>query len=414
MQSRCVAARAGAVLIMAAGLAGCWRQPGFGPLHQGSNPLERQLTVANVATLHPAWTATVDDGPVRSDPVVSGSGLVHVSDDRAAYGLEAPSGARRWRTQVVPSGGPPGMVAGPVSSDETQVVVPWGGVPDSGGVSHLAAGTGAPAGVDPGIGVRSATLRDPWTVEPFSGFVEGTVAGAGVHVDGPTDWSLLTGFEVGPEIPPPTPAAVTATRFLVGIEDSWFGSDLLAAWNLDATGCTPTSPVDGCRPVLSVALDGVPTGPVVADGEAVAYVATEAGTVYAVDIAGGAVLWTADVGAAVSRRPALTAGALFVVTDAGDLVSLAPGGCGAATCAPTRTTDLAGAPVTDPAVAGGVVYVASAGGVVEAFAAAGPGGAGPLWSTSVGAEVTGGPTVASGLLLVGTADGRMLAFAPGA
>src|SRR4029453_5873455 len=47
------------------GAAGAWGQPGMTPLPQGYNALESQLTAANVATLAPAWTAAVDDGPVR-------------------------------------------------------------------------------------------------------------------------------------------------------------------------------------------------------------------------------------------------------------------------------------------------------------------------------------------------------------
>src|SRR5262245_14154261 len=92
---------------------GCWGQPGFDAHHQGSNPIELVVTPAPVGALAPAWTAHVDTGPVRADPVVSGGlDVVHVSDDLAAYAFDTANGARRWRTPVVPAGAPAGMVAG--------------------------------------------------------------------------------------------------------------------------------------------------------------------------------------------------------------------------------------------------------------------------------------------------------------
>lgn len=77
------------------------------------------------------------------------------------------------------------------------------------------------------------------------------------------------------------------------------------------------------------ALDGaIATSPVLSSDGATAYV----GTLYAVDTAGGAVLWTAAVGAAVTQPPALAGDTLLVPTASGSLVALAAGGCGAATC----------------------------------------------------------------------------------
>jgi hypothetical protein len=118
--------RVALVALLVGTLGGCWAQPGFGPLHQGSNPFEDDLTAANVATLDVAWTAQVDDGPVRSDPVVSGAGLVHVSDDEAVYGLAQSDGGRRWRRQMVPAGQPAAVVPGPVSTEGDRLHVAWG------------------------------------------------------------------------------------------------------------------------------------------------------------------------------------------------------------------------------------------------------------------------------------------------
>src|SRR5262245_14058943 len=117
-------AAAGALAALA---AGCWGQPGFNARHQGSNPFESALNQDTVGALAPAWTAHLDTGRVRADPVLTG-GLdgVLVSDDQAAYALDPATGARRWRAPVVP-GGPAGLVAGPVTVDGDEALVPWGG-----------------------------------------------------------------------------------------------------------------------------------------------------------------------------------------------------------------------------------------------------------------------------------------------
>jgi outer membrane protein assembly factor BamB len=399
------------VVLALVALAGCWRQPGFGPLRQGANPLERDLTAANVATLHPRFSAAVDDGAVRADPVISGRGLLHVSDDRAVYGFDAATGARVWRTPVVPADVPLTSPAHPgtVASDETQVSVSWFGIPDDGGGLVADAATGAVVQSSRGvIGARSTTLRAPWRVSGSSGFVESTLAGSAISVEGPVKWTVLVALGGNQPLPPPTPAAITADRFFVGLTGGFQGTNVLNGWDLDH-GCNINSP-PSCAPDVQTQLDGAPTEAVVADGEATVYVATDAGTVYAIATATGAVQWTASLGAPVTQRLAWTPSALYAVTGAGKLVTLAPGGCGAATCAPVATTPLTGLPVAAPAVAGDVVYVALGGGLVEAFATAG--NHARLWSAALGSEITGGPTVALGTLYLGTADGHVRAFSP--
>jgi len=396
------------LLVLAA--AGCWGQPGFGPLHQGFNPFEDDLTPANVATLHVAWTAQVDDGPVRSDPVVSGAGLIHVSDDEAVYGLAQSDGGRRWRRQVVPAGQPDEAVLSPVSTEGDRVHVAWGGVPDAGARVELDARTGTPVRTAGGLGVEAITLRSPVLATAFSGFIEGTLAGTGFGVEGVArPWGLTFVLEVAPKLRAPTGPAVTSTRLFVGIERSWFGSDILGGWDLEP-GCAgvPNPPL--CAPQVKTQLDGLPTGPVVTDDEQTVFVGTDAGTLYAINAATGAVRWRAALGSAIVQQPALTQSTLYVTTSGGRLVTLPAAGCGMATCTPTRSTPLAGAPTRAPAVAGGVVYVASVGGTLEAFSAAAPGAA--LFTDDLGAEITGGPTIAAGRLLVGTAAGEVVAYTP--
>jgi outer membrane protein assembly factor BamB len=396
-----------AAAALAVGLSGCWGQPGFGPLHQGSNPVEDQLTSANVDTLGVAWTATVDDGPVRADPVVSGPGLIHVSDDEAVYGFNAATGARRWRTQVVPANQPASVVPTPVTAEGDSVHVAWGGAPDTGGREEYDALTGSHIDTAGGLGVGAITTRDPWLATTFSGFVEDTVAGAGIGVEGPSTWGLLFGLEVGPQLPLPTGPAVTADKIYVGISRSWFGDNLLAGWNL-SPGCPVGTPPQ-CQPTVKTQLDGVPTGPVVANGERTVYVGTSAGTVYAIDATTSAVRWRSSLGSPIVVAPAVTPSTLYVVTSAGALVTLPANGCGTPVCSPLTTTALSGASARPPAVAGGVVYVASSGGLISAFSAASPGAA--LFSDDLGSEITGGPTISGGRLYLGTAAGDVVAYA---
>lgn len=393
---------------------GCWGQPGFDAHHQGSNPIESVLTPATVGALAPAWTAQVDTGPVRADAVVSGGlDVVHVSDDLAAYGLDTATGTRRWRTPVVPAGAPAGMVAGPVTVDGDQLLAPWGaGSADSGAIVSLAAADGHLVGQTPRNGPMAVTARSPWRVSAANGFVEATLPFSGVNVAGPVSWFLLTEFGTGPAAPPPTDASLTADRFFVGLGGGFYGANVLDAWDLDR-GCPVVGPQQqpgACPPDLRTQLDGRPTTPVIDDAEATVYTATAAGTVYSVDAATGAVRWTAPAGGPVHLRPALGSGGLFVATDDGRLLTFDPAGCGAATCAATRTVTLAGPPDTPPALAGGVVYAASAGGTVAAYPATGPAPAAPLWSAALGSRITGGPTVALSTLYVGTADGRVVAY----
>jgi outer membrane protein assembly factor BamB len=403
--------------MLAAAAAGCWGQPGFNARHQGSNPLESPLTPDTVAALAPAWTARVDAGPVRAEPVLTGGlDAVLVSDDGAAYALDPGTGARRWRTAVVPAGGPAGLVAGPVTVDGEQALVPWGGgAADSGAVVRLAVGDGHVVGQAPTVGPLEVTARSPWRATSASGVVETTLPFGSVTIEWPVPWFLVTDFGSFSAGPPPTAATLTADRLFVGLGAGFYGTNVLDAWDLDR-GCPVTGPDPQpaiCQPDLRTQLDGRPTTPVVDDAEATVYVATAAGTVYAVDAATGAVRWNAPAGAAVHQRPALGTGGLFVATDDGRLLTFDPAGCGAAACTATRTVALAGPPDTPPAVAGGVVYVAAGGGTLAAWPAAGPAPAAPRWSAALGSPITGGPTVAVGTLYAGTADGRVVAYRAG-
>lgn len=165
-------------------------------------------------------------------------------------------------------------------------------------------------------------------------------------------------------------------------------------------------------PTWMALLDGTESSrPVLSADQGTVYVGTDAGTVYAVDAATGAIEWSVGLGSAVVDSPALANGHLYVPTEGDGLVVL-----DAATGAPTWTGSTEGHAVTQqPAVAGDVVYVGTAGGGVLAFDAGGcgTGTCSPLWSDDLGSDITGAPAVSNGQLFVGTADGRLVAYGLG-
>ncbi|HEV7758816.1 MAG TPA: PQQ-binding-like beta-propeller repeat protein, partial [Acidimicrobiales bacterium] len=139
----------------------------------------------------------------------------------------------------------------------------------------------------------------------------------------------------------------------------------------------------------------------------------------AVARATGTVRWRAPLGALVAPGLALTGDTVFVGAGSG-LQAFAAAGCGAATCGPTWTAQLAaGAAATAaPVVAGGVVY-AGGDGSVDAFAAGGCGAdtCPALTSVSVAGaadhlSVDGGRLFVVTRPAAGATAGKLTAFAP--
>ena len=130
-------------------------------------------------------------------------------------------------------------------------------------------------------------------------------------------------------------------------------------------------------------------------------------------------LWDRSTGP--GGPPALTADTVYTATADGLLhaysVDGSPqNGCQQGTCDPSWSATLGFTPdlSLQPAVAGGVVFVAGAGGEIAAVDAAGCGSppCAPLWTGSVGSQITGSPAVSNGQLYVGTADGRGWSLRP--
>lgn len=114
--------------------------------------------------------------------------------------------------------------------------------------------------------------------------------------------------------------------------------------------------------------------------------------------------------------PAVVGTVAYVGTDSGHLLALPATGCGSADCAPLWSAKLSNGVFTTPAVAGGLVFVASAGnlenglGTLYAFKAGGCGRptCTPVWTAPV--PGAGTPTVADGVVYLEAGDGRLLAF----
>lgn len=399
-------------------LSACWPAPGFDAGRTGHNPFEDRISPDTVDDLHQIWTAATDGGDVAGpaeEPVVSNQ-AVHVSAGRALYALSKSTGARLW--QKVTDAPSPVGVMGQAVADGDRVLVGHG-FPNLGGnwvTEAVDAATGAPlAEVGAGLvdGLRGSTL-----LTRRQGFGTGTPVAISLTVtdlDQPgSGWSGTIGVVAalgGEPIPPPLtlgPNFAFQSGHGTLLEPGGpltNGNGIRAFAVSGAAGCPPPAGTLRC-PDWSTPLDGTSSvSPVL--GEAL-YVGTNAGTMYALDPATGAIQWSTSVGAAISAPAAVADGTVFVPTADGRLVAL-----DAATGGRSWTASTGVELGVQPAVAGGVVFTGSDDGALHAFAAAGCGSATcePLWTASTGSSAgSGGPAVSGGQLYVGTADGQVIAY----
>jgi outer membrane protein assembly factor BamB len=149
---------------------------------------------------------------------------------------------------------------------------------------------------------------------------------------------------------------------------------------------------------------------VIGDDETL-FVGSSNGMMYALDTVAGGVRWLTSIGASVERAPALADGVLYVASTDGRLSAVPAGGCGAVRCPASWSTETGAATSVQPAVAGGVVYVGATDGTLRAFDADGCGRATcpPLWTANVGSAIDGGLAVFGGKLYVG-AQAALVAY----
>jgi outer membrane protein assembly factor BamB len=396
---------------MVVGLAGCWPVPGAGPDRSSHNPLETSLTVANVATLEQAFRAPVPDA--AGPPVVTGRGLF-VSSRLRVHAFDRHTGDPVWEQMLgrLYSDDPesfPDSVAS-VSDpyvDGAELLVTDAQYRGSGSFSHRLSRLSTATGAVGAQSVASGTLlayRAPriatsasFALIPGQSFLRVDDLAAG------TSWG---GFS-------PSPTTVEATlgtdRLYTAAGDAVRSFDLTVPCELSPDGLS----VDVCQPTWSTTLDGDATAVVLTPDRTTAFVASSAGTAYALDAATGAVRWSLRLGSAALAAPALADGTLYVATIDGRVVAGPAAGCGALRCRPAWRSGKGPAIEVQPAVGGGVVYVGAVDGSVRAFDAAGCGAARcrPLWARAAGDPVAGGLAVALGRLYVGTATG-VVAFEP--
>ncbi len=200
----------------------------------------------------------------------------------------------------------------------------------------------------------------------------------------------------------------------------------VATSTLPALATTFTAPTGG--PIYS--------SPAVASG--VAYVTSDDGRLYAFPATTGAgcsgspdtcqPLWTATIEPAgaigasgtVSSSPAVSGGVVFVGTTGGALDAFDVTGttnCSGSprVCSPLWTGTTGGSILSSPLVSGGVVYVGSTDHQLYAFDQSGVTGCvaavcAPLWTGATGGAIDDSPTVVGSTAYVGSTDGSLYAF----
>jgi outer membrane protein assembly factor BamB len=198
-------------------------------------------------------------------------------------------------------------------------------------------------------GARTGTLEFA-----ANGVVSTTLTGTGVGKPAQTAWAQL-GFG--------------AARGGFNVEE----------WGIDAVSATSLA-TQWELPLKAEAR----TSPAVVDG--VAYVGTDDGTVYAVELAGQTLLWNAQTGGAVRSSPAVVDGVVYVGSDDGNVYAFEAGNG-----LPLWTFKTGGPVEAAPAVDGPVAIVGSLDGNVYALdVATGK----ELWTNWSGGPVSGSPALA--------------------
>jgi hypothetical protein len=384
-------------------LGGCWPAPGAGPDRSAYNAIERGFDAGSVAGFTELWTATTDETEPRgvSHPIVS-DGAVFVSSTHSVHAFDEATGATRWV-----------KTPDPAVYDHVDAELFF----DAGNVyTSLRRGehNWEPAQFDAGTG--------SW----FTGELNGRMEGVRTDSSGrpivllsqfaptPTGGTAQSGFVFSQSGPTFLSENPTTARLVLGT-DRYFHA---------GTGPGGDPPYDG---VQAVATTGNPTGPlwrspIEAVDPATPVLSSDGRTLFvdngsgiaALDTATGGRRWTASTFVSPTGSPALAGDVLYVPVGAG-LLALSARDGSILWSAPLGSGF--GEVTLQPAVAGGVVFVATTNGTVAAFPADGGGCHGPtgcgapmLWSASTGSPITGAPAVSLGKLVVGTQDGRVVAY----
>jgi outer membrane protein assembly factor BamB len=376
-----------AALAQGATTPSSWLQSGSTPGRSGFNSQESQLTAASAHTLHQAWSLTTPvpccDGP-QTTSVVSTGGIAYVvGADAEVHALNARTGAPIWRRQAPECAD---SADGPALADGLLLVPTQECTPDDFN-SWLTA-------------YDAATGRVVWSLKQA------------VFMTSP----LVSGGHVFVQADPPQ----------VGFKPRLLGVDLHTGairWHRITSGAVAA---DASNLYLSTAnqlqaLDPATGAVRWTRSAAGGHVLVSAGHVVTAGFTGGSQVITSYGAAGVRQLTAdgfgpadftmsATATELVVADTGGSVVgtSLATGDFGWAGGFSTAVT-------TQPAIAGGVVYVTVATPRSSAIYALRDGTGAVLWhftepGTAFGSDVTAAPVVADGTLYASLGTGVLRAF----
>jgi outer membrane protein assembly factor BamB len=372
--------------------------------HRGGNARHQQPHGSLSSAPQLLFAANIGSGNSRRNriaaaPVVA-DGRVFTIDSNAQLVATSTSGATLWQTDLTaPTDGGGGLSGGGLAYGGGRVfaTTPYGEVvavdPASGTVQWRqdlsVAVTGAPAtdGDAVYVAARDGTA---WAIAAADGKVRWTAVGL-----------PATSGTIGAAAPAVGDRAVLFP-FTSGVVSSILKTGGTAAW---------TTPVAGQRLGRAFAGFGDVTGDPVIDGGAI-YVGTSAGRTVAISASGGDEIWSVVEGA---MGPILAVGgSLFMVNDKGDLVRLDAATGARIWAQPLPFYENANPrrqqAVTahfGPVLAGGRIVVASGDGLLRFFS--------PTDGASLGTvDLPGGaatqPALAGGVLYVVSANGQLLAF----
>lgn len=408
----------GAAALASVTLSGCWLYTGGDAGNTRSNPLESTLTVANVGTLTELWSYETT-GSGLSEAIVTGDRVFvgHRDPEVQVTALVRSTGAPVW-SQSLNDAGDTVITEQPVTFAGGDLWASWAGIPaDGNGCASRQVRLDPDDGTVVGDESLPVALRGPaehggmiaQKVQPScggSGYAELVVRDADTFA---TVWTAEQQFWLNSSV------ALSGGHAYVASDSSIYAYPL--------AGCgEPT-----CEPAWTVDL-GRHVGQnlvATAGGELIVTVGPSLpgltdDQVWSLSAATGAVSWRATLDA---NHGAIAASGdrVFVVpygtgAGVGTVRAYAADGCGgAATCSPVWTATV-GPSAGSPTVAGGVVYVATTGGVVRAYAADGCGATScsELASVTVPGAVRG-VSVAFGRLFVSSATspgGVLTVFEP--
>jgi outer membrane protein assembly factor BamB len=408
-----VRATLAALIVLAT--AGCWPQPGANPAGTNFNDLESVLTVDTVGTLTERWSAP---GTVSSVFGAEAYGLTNGT----IRDLDLDTGAQIWSSPlptVAGATGPFRQVAGPAVTDAGELAA-----------SYTQDTTADPSQPKVGAGLRwdrtTGELVGVLSTPPTVGALVPTrIAPVGDRIlyelnDGSLQVVSTTEETPGPGLPVSTRLWAAAgvgqtglpTLAPIVVGDTVIDTNLSTMRSFPLAGCGQ----DVCTPTWSVGLN--PLGGVVVPSGNHLLVTHIDNTLRSYRLSDGAPEWRAPM--AGSGGGLATNGAVVYAASGGTtLQAFAAEGCGAPTCTPLWSGALPATSNSNVAIAGGVVYVGTSNSQVLAFAADGCGGATmcpPIASVSTGSGFVTSVIVSNGHLVVttdgGTPDARTVAFAP--